>query len=625
MKGSIAMKDKVSFINNTINDYTGHVIFIILGILSIYFYTERIINTDAANYAFHLLNYEEFCIAHKRYGAFISQLIPLLAIKLGISVDNFLLLYSVSFIILFYSIYLLCVYILKNKVAGIAIILTLLIGVSHSFYRPVSESIQGLLYSIVLYAFLNFKLKIRNTKISGIVQLLISLLLVLLCSVTHPFTIFSVLFVIIFTLIDKKQWNNYILWTLVLFAAIMYSYKYVTINSGSYEGNILDNLSFSVLTNDFFNFYSTKFFLKRIYSFYLATTLLFAGCIVLYGFQKKILKLILVIGFVTGYFIINNIIYKSGDSDIQMEKTFMPLTIFCVIPLFKNFSGKKAFETIKTFIFLVIIVSSFYFILRNKVYVNRLNYMNKIANGVRCTDSQKFFVYSSDLDRRRLMYSWTFSMETIFQSTYNKFESLKTIYIFQDEIPEHVDLKRKDLFLFVPYYLCLNVNDLNKKYFDLPQEEYTWYWLGEKIIMDMETITNDSAQLTCKQYPHLRFGKTEYIDSVYYHSANKSLRSTRMNEEIVHLELPLLDKNTELEVSTYFLGTDSIDLYIKSDNEIIKTRSQITETNPDGWKKITTILKISNRNRQYTIGLKNLYNDTVYIDDFEVWKKSVIK
>lgn len=615
------MNRNITSINEKIYNYSGHLVFIILGILSAYFYAERIINTDAANYAFHILNYEEFCIAHKRYGAFISQLIPFLAIKLDISVKHFLLLYSVNFIVLFYGIYLLCVYLLKNKVAGIAVILSLLIGVSHSFYRPVSESTQGLLYSIVLYAFLNVNLKIRNIKISRIVQLSVGLILTLLCSFTHPFTVFPVLFVILYTLIDRRQGKNYVFWALIAFVGLIYSYKYFTIQSGSYEGNIMDNFDLTILASNFFDFYSTKFFLKRIHNFYLATTLLFVGCILLYSFQKRVLKLILVVCFGLGYFIINNIIYKLGDCDIQMEKIFMPLSVFFVIPFFKDFRGKKAFEAIKIISFLAIIMSSFFFILSNKVYVKRLNYIDKIVQGVRCKETQRFFVYSIDLNNRRLMFSTMFSMETILQAKNRTFKDIKTIYIFHDEIPTHVNLNQKDLFLFVPYYLCLNINDLNKKYFDFQEKSYEWYWLGEKILLDMETIAPDSSQLTCNQYPHIRFGKSENIDSVYYHSGSRSLRSVNKNEEIVCLELPFLDRNTELEVSTCYFGTDSIDLYVKSGNAFIKTQNQIIEANTDGWKKITTTFKISDQNRQYWIGLKNLYNDSVYIDDFEVIKK----
>ena len=143
-----------AFINKKRNPYLliGHLSFIILFLLSFIFFRERILFADTAFQFFKIVNFEKINIEASRYGAVLPQIPVLLSMKLGVSLKWLTIIYSGSFILLYYLVFLGCAYWLKNVPAALAVIIVLILCISQSFFHPVTETHQSLVFSILAYA-----------------------------------------------------------------------------------------------------------------------------------------------------------------------------------------------------------------------------------------------------------------------------------------------------------------------------------------------------------------------------------------------------------------------------------------------------------------------------------------
>ena len=137
---------KISFLNlktDTLLIYSGHLFFFVLLLFSIYFYKERILFTDSAFQYFKIINFEKINIEASRYGAILPQLPTVLFSKLGLNIKLLPIIFSCSFVLLYYAIYVITVHLLKNAETGFIILLVLTACISQSFFHPVTETHQS--------------------------------------------------------------------------------------------------------------------------------------------------------------------------------------------------------------------------------------------------------------------------------------------------------------------------------------------------------------------------------------------------------------------------------------------------------------------------------------------------
>src|ERR1700749_3504358 len=116
--------------------------FIVAAIFAIVFAHERF-QADGAYYLFKVVNYEHFQVEHQRYILAISQMLPLLGAKLGLSMNPIIILNSLNNVVFFYLLFLYAVHYLKDKTAGVAIILFQCFGILHIQFTPMYEIWYG--------------------------------------------------------------------------------------------------------------------------------------------------------------------------------------------------------------------------------------------------------------------------------------------------------------------------------------------------------------------------------------------------------------------------------------------------------------------------------------------------
>src|ERR1044072_1447985 len=105
----------------------GNLLFIVLLIYSIVYAAERLCYIDSAWLFFERVNGEKFSFPGNRYSAFFSEIPLFIATKIHLPFKVLVYVFSTSYILLFYFVWRICTYTLKNPAAGLAILFGMII------------------------------------------------------------------------------------------------------------------------------------------------------------------------------------------------------------------------------------------------------------------------------------------------------------------------------------------------------------------------------------------------------------------------------------------------------------------------------------------------------------------
>ncbi len=130
-----------------------HGIFFILMIMSVFLYKERMF-ADASYYLFHAINSQWFHIEHGRTVLAFSQIFPIIGTWLHLPLKMVLVLASVGHEFFYYSVFLICLYLLKDKKAALAVIAVHVIGQLSLYWSPMLEICYGAALSVLFYSIL---------------------------------------------------------------------------------------------------------------------------------------------------------------------------------------------------------------------------------------------------------------------------------------------------------------------------------------------------------------------------------------------------------------------------------------------------------------------------------------
>jgi len=446
----------------------GHLSFLILLIASIYFYKERILFADSAFQFFKIVNFEKINVEAYRYGAILPELPLLLAMKLGFSLKLLIITYSVAFIGLYYIVFLLCVMLFKNTAAGLSIILILIMCVSESFFYPVTETHQSLVFSVLLFAILQYE-SFRNS----LVKILLASSVIIVSFLAHPVAIYPITLIIGYSAIDKKQLRSTMPYALLVLVIGLAVAKVMLTDENSYEGKFFSELlkSPSIIFDLPFA-YSTKFLIKHIFGLYLWVAILELILILYLTLKKEYMKLFWQLG-ISGFFLIVTLLtYNKGDSDMLMERAFMPLALLVSIPLLKEMlENNNQYRMLKlTFISLIIFVSFNRINTQGNVFRERTRFNQELMAKTAKLPNRKFIVASSELQKHHYTY-WSHSFETLILSTITDNIPTQTIYPSNDisQLIKYTE-NANNVFLGADFWLEWNIDNLNPKYFNLSKE-----------------------------------------------------------------------------------------------------------------------------------------------------------
>ncbi len=443
----------------------GHFSFIALFALALFFYKERVLFADSAFQFFKIINYEKINIEAARYGAILPQLPVLLAIKLGVSLKYLTVLYSASFIFLYYVVFVCCLHWFKNTAAALSVIVVLTLCIAQSFFHPVTETHQSLVYSILLYSILQY----RNYR-HYIVQYILATIVLVVSFLAHPVALYTNTFIIGYTAIANKQLKQLKPYLLLLLVAGMALAKILLTNENSYEGKFFSEvLNSPAIILSLPKVYSTTFFIGRLDGLYFWVTTLELGLIIILIFRKKYSILIWQVGSLCIFMIITLLTYNKGDSTIMMERAFMPLALFVAIPLLNEITKEKRFINYKLALLSFVIAISV-----NRLYQQGNEFRKRTAfnqNMMQKTaqfPNRKFIMESGSIQTHFITF-WSHSFETLILSTISDGIPTQTIYPANnvEELTKYTSTAT-DVFLGANFWLEWGITDLNPKYFKLP-------------------------------------------------------------------------------------------------------------------------------------------------------------
>lgn len=445
----------------------GTVVYILLAILSLMFYVERTAFVDISFHLFHIIKDGYFAIQNNRFGAFFTQLFPLIGSKIGLDLDTIMKLYSVGFVLYYYAIFFVCVRILKSYQFGLVMLLLSTLMVTDTFYWIQSELPQGLALLVLYYALIDYSEKVDD-RYKWILRAMIPLI-VLMLVFFHPLLMFPFLFIAVFLYLKYPRLRSLLQsgTALFIFILIIKSLFFKTGYDSSAMGGVKN---FLTLFPDYIFLKSNKRFVIDAFTDYYMMIIALIGLVIYYVKSKEYAKLFLVCSFFLGYTLLVNVSYPNGADKFYIENLYLPLSLFVAVALVfdivPHIQSKKYFIPILCTILLVRII---HIGLNHTVYTQRVDYLNKLLSETALLDQRKMIISSDRVAKDTVMMTWGTPYESWLLSTINTGETRSILVT--DNIGAH-RWKKEHNKKFATTWGVFDYDKLPKRYFILPDTTY---------------------------------------------------------------------------------------------------------------------------------------------------------
>lgn len=445
-----------------------HLFFLAMAIFAIVFAKERF-QADGAYYLFKIVNNGEFQVEHQRYILAASQFLPLIGAKMGLSLNAIFILNSLNNVVFFYLVFLYAVYFLKDKTAGVAVILFMVFGVLHIQFTPMYEIWYGTILLVL----------VRSHFVQGRTIFLADLLLVGLIMLTvlfsHPLLFIPLLFIILFEAMET--WN--IQWRLFFCIAFVFISWYVIkkLFLSTYEAgkvSMLDTTWNEAYKNLLDPAYYWKLF-KFFFTYYTIPVVVYLLSMGYYIFRKARGKMILLSVFFFGHILLINFTHvMDWELTPYFERMYMPIIPIVFLPFLYDFFTQLALRNnVGAFILIALVswrVARFVDI--GFDYKDRTAQSEAAILTAQQLPGSKFELDPEDYKGCMKYIDWSFTMESMLRSTAIDKSHTVTIATWED-LAEHDNGRR------------LNENDymmrrwevmpdyaVNQKYFHIRHGKY---------------------------------------------------------------------------------------------------------------------------------------------------------
>ena len=387
-----------------------------------YFFKERILFIDAAHICFRLLNYKTFVIEEHRYGSFITQMVPLIGLRLHVSLKAILIAYSVSFNLFYFIVAILLVY--RYRQYGMAILMALYytLFVSDAYFWTNNEVHQGTAW---MFLFLAVAFYNAGKHRPLFLQLLAFILLAVLAVFTHPLVMISVLFLWGYLYINKEQWPfgrletvGFSLLLLVIAGLKFYVSQSPGYDSGKMEQAIHMNLDsiWQALKSPM----TKKFFHDCIYNYWLVILITIAGIGTL-SLQRKWLLLCWTLLAALSFYILMGLTYGYSLYDrhtqFYMESEWMSLSIILAAPFVFNLLPSLKQQSATWLLFFIFIVRFIYIGKSAPLFTERISFVEQGLQQMRKKGLTKVVLVkeNSEIEDKLLM-DWGLPDESLMTS-----------------------------------------------------------------------------------------------------------------------------------------------------------------------------------------------------------------
>jgi hypothetical protein len=459
MNSSIFFKNKNSLLT------WGSLYFAILIIYAIVFYKERVAFTDAAGTLIGLCQRHKCLIQLDRYGAFITQLLPLIFLYFGGSLKAIAIAYSVNFIV-FHALVFVVLFKCQQYNLAIAWLLFFCLMMGDAFFYVHNElfTAQGfMLLSIGLFQYsLQFKSNFNLLSFISFICLTLGMF-------SHLSAVLVFGFIMVFYFFYYKLWQyaKSHFWVAFAILIVLIS-KYISTTHSWYDVSKLEAFENKTALHNIFNYKSTQLFLATFFKEHILVVLFLIYSSILLLYVKKYFFALINLLSVLAYLIITLILFSESAPLYYMQGEWMPISIITVIIFFNCINVNEI--QMQLIIPIAVIFSLVHIYIKSSFYTHYTSYKYNIIEKMHLNNDVKKYCNNYSQDTLPNVHLWTLGNETIILSSLNNCNNTCTFFYTHnqtvlDSINNNNTLIGLD-FLYYPDSV------LNKKYFNLSRSKY---------------------------------------------------------------------------------------------------------------------------------------------------------
>ena len=444
----------------------GALVVLLLG--AIVYFKERMLFADASAVLFKIINSRQIEVVEHRYGSFITQLFPYLAVKLHLSLEAVMLVYSVSFNLFYFTVAALLVYKYKQYALAILLALYLTLFVSDAYFWTNDEIHQGVTWLLLAFA-ITQTMTVKGRHI--LLSIPVFILLFGLAVSTHPLVLIVATYLWFFAMMDKKLWpfSKLMSWvySIVLLALCFVKYSYGA-HHGYDSGKIEFITTFRIgALKTFLSWPFVQFFFTQCLRNYWIAILLFLVGIATLIMQKRWLQLLLTLAYTIGYLLLVSITFHDiSDVTFYLESEYMILGIIISAPfvyyLLPQMKGSLAVGVL----IIVFLIRLGYIYSAVPIFKNRLALLNSISNKMRDKGFTKVVITGTEQSvDKQLMIRWCAPAESMILSRLHGSVPQCTFIMQNSEEMRNNHIERNDELLGP--IKKMNVAELNARYFSI--------------------------------------------------------------------------------------------------------------------------------------------------------------
>lgn len=452
--------------------WTGHIFFWSAILACLLLYRERLLSFDTAYYTFHLVTFQDFFIKHDRYISYLTQWIPLLGVDLGWSLANVLRAYSVSFYLLFYGMFLVVVYGLRNPLGGLLLVGALCMGMRYKFYAAISEITFGLVIAAFLLAWLTGrpeKYRLRWMDFGMVIICLFALF------GAHIAPLYPILVFLVFERLYDGSWRPVKRWIMPLFIVLVFAGKFFMVQGDDYESdrlaNLLDPEAIQALFQNPQEYYVFSAIKDYFTTQYVLPTLAFFMSIGWLIWQRKAAAGLFMLAAFLGWVLINIITYSdlAGPIYIMLDGYLALLGLIWMTPFYfiLRDNPRWPFAMAMT---VILGVSTWQMISTYSFYRQRLVFIEETLAMHPEPEQKKLIVPWNLFEWNTMWFPYELPHETLMLTALKNPDSCRSIYVLIDA-PLDADFLDTDG--FIQFQGAHDASTINSSpYFNLPEMPY---------------------------------------------------------------------------------------------------------------------------------------------------------